>query len=435
MSKLIQLRQDRAAKVTAQKALIDARNADKRAFTEDEATNFHALTADIRAFDAQIELEQEVVNAQARAASLKGVNLPGGKKERGEGAEKKEIQKRASILTAIRNAKSGKALEGAEKELDDLGREANRLAGVSTNDNAAIVIPMATRADAQTVTLDSGNYGGNLVQDQNLRMLDTFSPRLFLEELGATVLTGLTGGSLPLINSEDFDFAWLAEGAEAAKQKKTFVGPKLEAYRASTSVGVSNKLIIQSSVAVEQMIRTKLMEGANRILNAAGINGAGGDAPTGILNTPGILTGSSTAAAAATHELLAQLEGLLDTADASSVSRGWLMHPKVKAALRVIKKDAGSGRFLLDSIEDLMGYKYVATNLIPTVDDGGTDVFPLIFGDFSQLYIGQWGAMSLIVDPYTNAGKGEIRLIPEMHAGAVAAKPTAFAVNSFITGI
>lgn len=435
MNKLVQLKADRAAKVKAQKALIDARNADKRDFTEDETTQFRTLSTEIADLKTQIDLEQEVVDAQARAAALEGVEVPGGTKERGEQAEKKQIQKRASILTAIRNAKSGKALEGAEKELDAIGREENRAAGISTNENAAIVIPMTSRADAQTVTQDSGDYGGNLVQDQNLRMLDTFSPKLFLEELGATVLTGLTGGDLPLINSEDFDFAWLAEGAEAAKQKKTFVGPKLTAKRASTSVGISNKLIMQSSIGVEQMIRTKLMQGANRILNSAGINGAGTDAPLGILNTTGILTGSSTAAAAATHALLAELESLLDTADASTVSRGWLMHPKVKAALRVIKKDAGSGRFLLDSMTELMGYNYVSTNLVPTLDDNGTDVYPLIFGDFSQLYVGQWGAMSLIVDPYTNAGKGEIRLIPEMHAGAVVAKPTAFAVNSFITGV
>jgi HK97 family phage major capsid protein len=266
-------------------------------------------------------------------------------------------------------------------------------------------------------------------------MLDSFSPKLFLQDLGATLLTGLTDGDLPLINRQDFDLAWLPEGTEAGKQKKEFSGPKLVSKRASTSVGISKKLIAQSSESVENMVRAELMAGANRLLNRAGINGAGADAPIGILNTTGILTGSSTAAAAATHELLAELESLLDTADASTISRGWLMHPKVKAALRVIKKDAGSGRFLLDSMTELMGYNYVATNLVPTVDDNGTDVYPLIFGDFSQLYIGQWGAMSLIVDPYTNAGKGEIRLVPEMHAGAVVAKPTAFAVNSFITGV
>lgn len=435
MSKLIQLKQDRAAKVTAQKALIDARNAANRDFTEDEVNQFRALTTDIEGLDTNITLEQQVEDAQARAAATQGVQVPGGRKERGEAAEKKEIQSRASILKAIRSAKKGQALDGAEKDLDSLGREENRLAGVTTNDNAAIVIPLATRADAQSVGLDSGAYGGNLVQDQDIRMLDTFTPKLFLEELGATLLTGLTDGDLPLIDAQDFDLEWLAEGEEASNQKKEFKGPKLVSKRASTVVGITNKLINQSSVSVENMIRTKLMAGANRILNRAGIAGAGGDEPLGILNTTGIFTGSSTAATAATHALLAQLEALIDTADASDISRGWLMHPKVKAALMTIKKDAGSGRFLLESLTELMGNKYVSTNLVPTLDDGGTDVFPLIHGDFSQLYVGQWGAMSLIVDPYTAAKKGMIELIPEMHAGAVVAKPEAFAVNNFITGV
>lgn len=435
MNKLVQLKADRAAKVTAQKALIDARNTANRDFTEDETNQFRTLNTAISDLDASIALEQQVVDAQARAAANEGVTVPGGTREKGEQAEKREIQQQASILTAIRNSARGRALEGAEKELDAIGREDNRNAGISTPDNAAIVIPMATRADQQTVTQDSGNYGGQLVQNNAPRVQDPFMPKLFLEDLGATMLTGLTGGDIPMPNAQNFDFAWVAEGAEAAQQKQTFTGPTLSPKRASTKVSITNRLINQSSINVEQYIRTLLGQGASRIMNAAAINGAGGVAPTGILNTSGIQAGSSTAAAAATHALLNELESLLDTADASEVSRGWLMHPKVKAALKLIKKDAGSGRFLLESLDELMGYRYKASTLVPTLDDGGTDVFPLIFGDFSQLFVGQWGAMSLIVDPYTESGKDSIRLIPNLHAGVAIAKPDAFAVNSFITGI
>jgi HK97 family phage major capsid protein len=435
MNKLTQLKADRAAKIAAQKALIDTRNTANRDFTEDETTQFRALTTEIEAFQSSIDLEQEVVEAQARAASSQGVSVPGGTKPKGEEAEKSDIHARASILGAIRNAKKGAPLEGATKELDEIGREQNRLAGITTNDNAVIVIPMATRADQQSVTLDSGEYGGQLVQNQAPRVQDPFTPKLFLEELGATLLTGLTGGSIPMPNANNFDFAWLAEGAEAAKQKQKFVGPSLVQKRASTVVEITNTLINQSSIGVEQLIRNLLMQGASRILNSAAINGPGTNAPTGILNTTGISTGSSTAATAATYALIAELEALIDTDDVSDVSRGWLMHPKVKAALRTIKLDTGSGLFLLNSNEEFQGYKYASTNLIPTLDAGGTDVYPLIFGDFSQLFVGQFGAMSLVVDPYSLAGAGSVRIIPEMFAGVAIPKPNAFAANSFITGV
>jgi len=100
-----------------------------------------------------------------------------------------------------------------------------------------------------------------------------------------------------------------------------------------------------------------------------------------------------------------------------------------------IKKDAGSGRFLLELIDQLMGYRYVSTNLVPTLDAGGTAVYPLIYGDFSQLFVGQWGAMSIAVDPYTELAADSVRLVANLYADVAIAKPTAFAKNAFIRGI
>ena len=39
------------------------------------------------------------------------------------------------------------------------------------------------------------------------------------------------------------------------------------------------------------------------------------------------------------------------------------------------------------------------------------DTDTLAYGDWSQLYIGQWGAIDLTVDPYTKAADGQVRLV------------------------
>ncbi|WP_431471914.1 phage major capsid protein [Nonlabens sp. SCSIO 43208] len=438
MKKSVILKQQRAAKVTAQGQLIEARNATANGtFTDEQQTQFRTLEQEITDLDTQIANEEAIEAAQARAAAQAADTapaIPGGRQERGEQAEKRDIQKRASILKAIRDRSNGKQLEGAEKELDAIGREDNRNAKVDTPNNAAIVVPMIQRADQQTVTQDSGNYGGQLVQDQAPRVQDPFMPRLFLEDLGATVLTGLTGGDIPMPNAQNFNFEWLAEGAKASKQKQTFTGPSLSPKRASTNVGVSNQLIMQTSGSAEEIIRRLLRQGAARIMNAAAINGAGGVAPLGVLNTSGVKEGTGTSAQALTHALAVELRKLINAEDATSISRGWIMHPLVQAAAELIKKDAGSGRFLLEPGADtFMGEKFVSTTLVPTLDASGTDVYPLIYGDFSQLFVGQWGAMSLVVDPYTDADADSIRLIPNLHAGVAIAKPDAFAKNEFIS--
>lgn len=435
MSKLAQLKQNRAAKIAAQGALIDTRNAENRAFTDDEQTQFLTLNDEIQALDADIVLEEQIEAAQARAAAVNGRQVPGGIPA-GEQVERNAINQKASIIKAIRSRLAGQELTGAEAELDAIGREENRNAGVITPANAAITIPLtAVRATQHTVTQDAGEFGGQLVVDNAPILQDPFMPRLFLEELGATFFRGLSSGDLPLPNANNFEMEWLAEGANVTGQKQKFVGPKLSPKRAAAATSVTNQLLNQASVNVEQYVRGLLGSAGSRILNGAAINGAGGVAPTGILNTTGVLPGTSAVATAATHNLLVELESLVDSADATAIARGWLMHPKVKAALMTIKKDAGSGRFLLELVNELMGAPYVATNLIPTLDAAGTDVFPLIYGDFSQLFIGQWGALSVAVDPYTELGADSVRLVSNLYADSVIAKPTAFAKNTFITGI
>jgi hypothetical protein len=34
----------------------------------------------------------------------------------------------------------------------------------------------------------------------------------------------------------------------------------------------------------------------------------------------------------------------------------------------------------------------------------------LIFGNWAELIIGQWGALDVLVDPYTNADRGRVRI-------------------------
>ena len=35
----------------------------------------------------------------------------------------------------------------------------------------------------------------------------------------------------------------------------------------------------------------------------------------------------------------------------------------------------------------------------------------LIFGNWSDLLIGEWGTVDLLVDPYTNADSGQVRVV------------------------
>jgi HK97 family phage major capsid protein len=165
-------------------------------------------------------------------------------------------------------------------------------------------------------------------------------------------------------------------------------------------------------------------------LNSAAINGPGtNNEPEGILNKTGVKTSSVTTAEAAVWEHVTELMGLVDAEDATELSRAYLMSPQLRAAYMSTKKDAGSGRFVMESRNELNGSNASATSLVPVLSGNES----LIYGDFSKLFIGEWGAVSLLEDPYSASLSNAIRLVINAQAGVEIAQPNAFAKNSFIT--
>lgn len=435
-NKLAELQQERAEKVKAQQAIVtEAENSESRDMTAEQEKRFDALNAEILEFDKKIERQKKMDEAAKRTADLDETSVldpqkrSGGKEPKGEEAEKRSIIGSASVSKAIRSVTTGKPLEGAEKEMNELAIEESRAAGVEIPDNALLNIPMSMRATAQTVSEDNGEYGGQLVHDNAPRVQMPFAPKTVLEQLGATRWTGLSGGSVPLPVGNNYDFAWLAETEPITPQKRKYEGAVLSPKRLGAAVEISNRLLIQSSINVEQTVRNLLFAGYDRAINQAAINGSGtNNQPTGILNTTGVQQSTTVAAAVPTRAMAVELPALIEAANSTESSLGYLMSPQLKALLQNTKVDAGSGMFLMPTKDGLMGYNAVSSTLVPELT--GNQV--LIFGDWSQLYVGEWGSMSVLSDPYSASLSNAVRLVVNGHADVAIAQPDAFAVNKFI---
>jgi HK97 family phage major capsid protein len=90
---------------------------------------------------------------------------------------------------------------------------------------------------------------------------------------------------------------------------------------------------------------------------------------------------------------------------------------------------ASAQGFIADKSK-INGYNTVATSLMTKIA-GTPDLYPLLFGDFSQMYIGQWGGISFIVDPYGGAGTNSLIVTVDMQADVQVANKKAFAKNAF----
>ena len=71
------------------------------------------------------------------------------------------------------------------------------------------------------------------------------------------------------------------------------------------------------------------------------------------------------------------------------------------------------GNFILNDTNTLLGYRVASTNLVPSDLTKGTSTgvcSAVIFGNFSDLMIGMFGGLDILVDPYTGSSTGATRI-------------------------
>ena len=116
----------------------------------------------------------------------------------------------------------------------------------------------------------------------------------------------------------------------------------------------------------------------------------------------------------------------------------FLTNPKVVGKMRpVVRVSSTDSRFIMDEGNTLMGYRVVQTNNVPSNLTKGTSsgvCSAIIFGNFNDVIIGQWGGTDVLVDPYTGSGSGTIRVVVFADVGVAVRHAESFsATQDYIT--
>ena len=191
----------------------------------------------------------------------------------------------------------------------------------------------------------------------------------------------------------------------------------------SATVQFSRKMAIQADPGFEALVRDDIRQEIAIALDRAAIAGTGwSDAPTGILNTAGVaLVEMGAAGGAITWPKVLEFTAAVEFANAAVGNLGWLTNAKVKAQMMQTERAEGTAKFILDDQAEsrLAGYKAAFSNIVPAngTKSTGTDLSAMIFGNWKDLLIGEFGGMDLIVDPYTESAKGNIRISVHSYLG------------------
>jgi HK97 family phage major capsid protein len=421
---LHELREQRQSKLERQEEMLNLLDAENREFTDVENTEFDTLSREIKDLEKKVNDAQKIEDARIRIAAEK-MNRGQGKK-----SEEQKVTEKFSLFRAIDQISRGVSpdnLEGAEGEMhQEAKREAQRAGRVLDGYGLPAFQLNATRAQTAATAATAGDL---IATNLDSTLIPALRPKLVMSNLGATALNGLVGNLDLPAGDAIASAAWEAENGEANNTDPSVRLVELRPNRLAAVTTISRRLMTQSSLDVETWIRGELSNAIARAVDSAAIVG-NGDNIDGILGTTGV--NEITFGGAVSRAKLVNLMTKIAVENYDAANMAFLMNPVLVGELMKLKTDAGSGLFdMQTAMSTLLGYRVERTTLVPTNID--TNKTAVIFGDFSNVVIANWGGVDIIVNPYSLAKTSQVEIVINSEWDVKLKQPKALAFGDDIT--
>lgn len=424
-----ELKESRAAVIGQYDALKAKVAAEKRDYTSDEEVQLNGFVAEAEAFDPQIEAAEkreafEAKNAAKTAARVAGTATTD--------KETEQARSSFSVTEFVRQASNGK-LEGLYAEMHEEARKESLSCGSEVK---GFGIPSAMLREKRSGEMLAGTTtaGGHAIATEKMGIIEYLENALVLKQLGADFWTGLTGNISWPREDSSVTAAFATEIATATKSSPTLEAISLSPNRLAAYMDLSKQLMLQTSPNIEARLRARLGNALARGIETAAINGSGtAPVPRGILNTSGI--GSVALGTNGLAPTFAMLNGLVKEIDVDNAlmgNLGFLGNAKTTYAFKTTPKIGSTyPEYLMgENGSSLVGYGYASTNAVPSNLDKGSSsgvCSALIFGNWSDLVIGQWGGLDVEVNPYTKMKEGIVELVCSAYVDVEVLRPQSFA--------
>ena len=348
----------------------------------------------------------------------------------GLNTQDKEI-KDFNLFRAIQSMVTGKDCQELE-----ISREIGKRTG---QESVGLLLPMSfVKASAiksvqsRAYNTASGNASGteNLVAQilDSANFIDILRPMLKSAELGVRTVSGLVGDYAVPRKVSGSSNTWVGDSGASTENSAVFdkivSRPKMLVSETQLFELAMKQMTPDAQyLAMDDMIKSRAVELDRVVFWGSGSS----NQPTGVANTSGVttLTGATNGKAITRNDLI-DLMSALGSLDANVDNAKYVSNYKVKAALMKLASDTGSGIFVYDEFKDL----FSITNNIPSnlTKGSGTGLSGVIFGDFSDVIVTEWGTPELIVDNLTGAKNGKLNVYMRQATDVLVRRPASFAV-------
>jgi len=254
------------------------------------------------------------------------------------------------------------------------------------------------------LTVGTASAAGDLVftDARPGSFIELLRNRLALASLGVQTLTGLVGPVAIPKQTGGATAYWVAEKGEPTESNPTVGQVNLNAKTLGAFTEFSRRLILQSSIDVESMVRRELATVMALEIDRAALYGTGTSSqPKGLKFVTGINT-VDFAANAPTYAEVVAMETAINADNADIGAMSYLTNSFFFDGTATTEKASSTAQFILEPGGTVNGYNVVRSNQVES-----NDVF---FGVWNQILMGMWGALDLQVNPYALDKSGGVRV-------------------------
>jgi len=325
-----------------------------------------------------------------------------------------------SLVRAINCLAAKKPLDGLEKDASDA------VAKLIGKDTSGFFIPQDVM-QSRALTAGTFSAAGAMIESgaQGQSMIELYRNKMHVVALGARVLTGLQGNLAIPSQTGGATASWLSESGTITASDQSVGQVALTPHRLAAATAFTYQLLSQSSQDVESFVRNDLMavlaiEKDRAALKGSGVSGE----PLGIYLTANKSTSVTLAGAnSMTYANAVQFEANVALNNADMGSLGYLVSVQTKANAKLIAEISSTNSNPVWKNDMVNGYPARATNQLTTLPSA-------IFGNWSDLIIGDWAGNEVIVDPYSLSLQGQVRIVMQQLSDVAIRHAKSFSIST-----
>jgi len=335
----------------------------------------------------------------------------------------------ADIGLSDKEARSYSFLRAIRAQAFPNDRSAYEAAGFEREVSAAVEQQMGVSARGYLIsnevlqrdlTVGTASAAGDLVftDARPGSFIELLRNRLALNTLGVTMLSGLNGPVAIPSQSGAGTAYWVAEKGAPSESSPTVNQVNMTPKTLGAYTEFSRRLLLQSSIDVETMVRNELATVIALEIDRAALYGLGNtNQPQGLKLITGINTKDFNAAAP-TYAELVEMETLIaaDNADIGAIS--YVTNSTIYGGFKTTEKASSTAQFVLEPGGTVNGYNVVRSNQVASGD--------VFLGVWNQMIMGMWGALDLQVNPYALDTSGGVRVTALQDVDVAVRHPEAF---------